>query len=238
MLLTLTRPGAVSPDTLAVDHTGLQYASVRVKTSASDSVSLHVQTATDPQGVDIPLRVFRPQVRLLVQPPIIAALGLATAGLSVVLPPGTGAETVTVRLAAEEGLVSPKTLGATVDGENAATIRSTRPGRFHVTAFVDGIPADTQSIAFVWPLSFAVATLCGVVLSGLGKFVGAKKPTPRRFLLDVLRGLPFGIIAAAAGAIGVDLVGLKLTDAVAATSVAVMLTAAFGAWGGRRIMKV
>jgi uncharacterized membrane protein YfcA len=51
---------------------------------------------------------------------------------------------------------------------------------------------------------------------------------------DIAKGAPFGFIAAAASAIGLDLLQLKVDDP--GTAIAIMLTAAIGAWGGTRVL--
>ena len=56
----------------------------------------------------------------------------------------------------------------------------------------------------------------------------------RALYWDIVKGAPFGIIAAAASAIGLDLLQLKIDDPGA--WIAVALTSAIGGWAGTRVL--
>ncbi|MEO5579268.1 MAG: hypothetical protein ABIR58_01305 [Gemmatimonadaceae bacterium] len=104
-----------------------------------------------------------------------------------------------------------------------------------IKAFIDGVEVGETVVMFERPWSFLQATLLGIVLGGFARFFGAKRRERVRSLQwDLLKGAPFGAIAAAASAIGLDLVQLKIDEPGA--WIAVMLTAAIGAWLGTRVL--
>ncbi len=138
MQLTLTGPGEVAPNRLAIAHTSLDYDSITI--SARDSVTVRIQTATDPGGVLIPVQVYRPTIELSALPGVLQAFGLGTAAISVALPPGySRADTITVRFRSQTLNVRPALLRVTADGDNNAKIRSGTPGRHAIRADVDGM---------------------------------------------------------------------------------------------------
>jgi hypothetical protein len=61
-----------------------------------------------------------------------------------------------------------------------------------------------------------------------------RKRTPGLYLGNVLKGLPYGLIVAALGALGVDVLKLNIADPGA--WIAVMVVAALGAWGGPKLL--
>jgi hypothetical protein len=234
MLLTLTRAGDIAPATLAVKHTGLDYVPIQVSTRAADSLQLHVQATGDSAGVDVPLPIYTPHLTLHVAPRAIEGFGLATTQLSVALPPGlTSRDTVLVRLESPDLQFTPSTINAAANGSNTITLRSGVPGAHEITAYADGMAPSAQSIRFAWPWLFLTAAAAGILLAGW-----ARRSDNRRqsFSRAVAKGAPFGLIAAIAAAIGIDLVGLKLAGQPLSWA-AVAVVAAFGAWVGRKVFE-
>ena len=125
-----------------------------------------------------------------------------------------------------------------VTGAEASTVRlrSGLPGVDSIHAFIDGVQVGEAIVTFVAPWSFVGATLAGILLGGFARFAGAKRRKKARALYwDMVKGAPFGILAAAAGAIGLDWLQLKIDDP--GTWIAIMLTAAVGAWAGSRLLE-
>jgi hypothetical protein len=234
MLVTLTRPGTIEPNRLAIDHISLDYQPLRIE--ASDSLSVRIQTATDPEGVYIPVPVFRPGVRLSALPQAIQAFGLATTTISVAATPGAArTDTVMLQFTSTDVRVRPPRLRLVPGGESEATVRSGTPGRHRIAAEIDGMPAGSVDVTFLWPLFFLSAAAAGVVLGGAATFFGGKRARRSSALPRIIvKGAPFGLLTAVAGALGLDWLGLHLDDP--GTWTGVMLTAALGAWAGRRIL--
>jgi hypothetical protein len=232
--LNLTGPGDVVPNRLAIDHTSLEYDSVAI--SSRDSVTVRIQTATDPTGVLIPVPIYRPAIELSVSPGVLQGLGLGTATISVALPPGfSRADTITVRLGSPTLTIRPTVLRVTPDGDNDATFRSASPGRHTVTAVIDGMQADSTEVSIVWPWLFVSAMVIGVLVGAWAALVGGRAEKPRSYGAALGKAAPFGLISAVAAALGLDLVGLHLDDA--GTWAAVWLSAAIGAYVGERILE-
>ncbi|MFL5606453.1 MAG: hypothetical protein ACJ8AD_08410 [Gemmatimonadaceae bacterium] len=232
MLLTLSRAGDIAPAALAVKHTGLEYVPIQLSTRAADSLQLHVQATGDSAGVDVPLPIYTPHLSLHVAPRSIEGFGLATTQVSVALPPGlTSRDTVLVRLESPDLQLSPSSITAVANGSNTITVRSGMPGEHEITATADGMAPSSQSLRFAWPWVFVSAAIAGILLAGWARHSDNRRQSLGRALV---KGAPFGLLAAIAAAIGIDLVGLKLAGQPLSWA-AVALIAAFGAWLGRKV---
>jgi hypothetical protein len=73
-------------------------------------------------------------------------------------------------------------------------------------------------LTFVTPWAFVGATLTGILISGRARFFSGKRRWPARMLArNITRSSPFGLLAAVAGAIGLDWMNLELDDPPART---------------------
>jgi hypothetical protein len=161
---------------------------------------------------------------------------LATTDIGVSLPRGMArTDTAIVNFSATGSPVRPATVR--VSGAEGATVRvrSGQPGANTITAFIDGVQVGHTEVVSEPPISFLVATLLGILLGGAARFVGGKRRKRLRSLpYDIMKGAPFGLLAAIAGAVGLDLAQLKLGEPGALP--AIMVTAAIGAWFGAKIL--
>ena len=234
MQLHLTGPGKVVPNRLAIDHTSLDYDSVEI--SASDSVTVRITTATDPDGVLIPVQVYRPAIKLYALPSVMQAFGLGTSVISVTLPPGHArGDTIMVVFPTQSLNVRPASLPVTADVANEAKIRSGMPGSHTISAHVNGTQADSIEVTFIWPWLFLSAAIAGLIVGGAATFFGTRAGKPTNIGTAIIKGAPFGFLTAVAAALGLDWLGLHLDDA--GTWMGVMLTAALGAYAGERILE-
>jgi len=114
-------------------------------------------------------------------------------------------------------------------------LRSGLPGPDSISAYLDGVRVGGTVVTFVTPWTFFGATLTGIIIGGLARFFSGKRRKPVRSLArDITRNAPFGLLAAIAGAIGLDWMHLKLDDPAALP--AIVVTAALGAWLGSRLL--
>jgi hypothetical protein len=161
---------------------------------------------------------------------------LGTTNISVSLPRGVArSDTAVVTFSATKAPVRPASVR--LSGGDAATLnlRSGLPGRDSIRAFLDGVQVGETIVEFNAPWMFLGATIVGLLLGGSARFVSAKRRKKARALSwDIVKGAPFGFIAAAASAIGLDLLQLKVDDP--GTAIAIVLTAAIGAWVGTRVL--
>jgi hypothetical protein len=147
----------------------------------------------------------------------------------------TRADTAILTFSSTSQPVRPATMRVTGNEAPTIRLRSGLPGPDSIRAYLDGVPVGETVITFERPWTFVVATMVGILVGGSARFFGGKRRKPIRYLLwDILKGAPFGTIAAAASAIGLDLLQLRLDDP--GTWIAVMVTAALGAWTGSRIL--
>lgn len=232
--ITTTTGGSVTPAQLAIGHTSLDYDSVRIE--STDSTNIRIRTGADPAGILIRIPVRSLTVGLIPQQTSVQAFGLGTTTISVSLPRGVArSDTAVVTFSATKAPVRPASIR--VSGGDAATLslRSGLPGRDSIRAFLDGVQVGETYVDFSAPWMFLGATVVGLLLGGSARFVSAKRRKKARALSwDIVKGAPFGFIAAAASAIGLDLLQLKVDDP--GTAIAIMLTAAIGAWVGTRVL--
>lgn len=232
--LTTTTAGSVSPVQLEIAHTSLDYATVRIE--SPDSTHIRIKTGADPVGITIPIPVQDIKVGLTPQVRAIQGFGLATTDISVALPRGMArTDTVSVTFSSTSAPVRPaKVLVAGAEGASVR-LRSGRLGPNRIDAFIDGAPAGSTTVTSVAPVAFTVATLVGLVLGGLARFYGATRRKKAKALIhDLLKGAPFGAIAAVASAVGLDLLHLKIDEGGALP--AIVITAAIGAWLGAKVL--
>ena len=170
------------------------------------------------------------------QQPTIQGFGLGTTDIGVTLPRGMRrTDTAVVSFSAPGSFVSPNKVR--VSGAEGATVRlrSGLPGRHAISAFIDGVEVGQTQVVSETPISFLVATLLGILLGGAARFVSAKRRKRVKYLQwDIIKGAPFGVLAAIAGAVGLDLAQLKLGEPGALP--AIMVTAAVGAWLGAKLL--
>jgi hypothetical protein len=195
MQLTTTTGGTVTPPTLAISHTSLDYDSVRIE--SPDATNVRIRTGADPAGIVIPI-----PVRAL----SIANLGLATTDIAISLPRGVPrSDTAIITFSSTSSPVRPSTVR--LSGAEVATVRlrSGIPGRDSISAYLDGVLVGGTGVEFVAPWVFLGAAVTGILIAGLARFFGAKRRKRANALTrDILRGAPFGVLAAIAGAIGLD----------------------------------
>jgi hypothetical protein len=117
-----------------------------------------------------------------------------------------------------------------------ATLRSGLPGKDTLWVDLDGTPAGSAGVTFVWPLAFFAATTLGVLIGTFAIFVsGPRRRRWSAFLQVLMKGLPFGLIAAIASTLGLDWFRLQVSDPGAFA--AVVVTSALGAWAGRALLE-
>jgi hypothetical protein len=231
--LTTTTGGTISPDSLAIDHTGLQYKSAEIV--STDSTNVRIRTTADPMGFLIAVPVRDMRLTLVPGQRSLEGFGLATTDITLTLPRDMErGDSASVSFSASSAPVRPASVVVRGFGTSSVRLRSGMPGQDTIKAFIDGAFVGQTEITFKSPWAFLGATLIGIILGGLARFVSAKRRKRARALYwDIIKGFPFGLIAAAGSAVGLDLVQLKIEDPGA--WIAVMLTAAVGSWVGARI---
>jgi len=234
MQLTTTTGGTVTPPTLAIDHTSLDYLSVSIE--SPDATNVRIRTGADPGGIVIPIPVRALSIAMIPQQPKLQGLGLATTDIAVSLPRGIPrGDTAIITFSSTSAPVRPSSIRLTGAEVGTVRLRSGIPGRDSISAFLDGVLVGGTGVEFVAPWVFLGAALTGIVLAGLGRFFGAKRrKRPRALTRDMVKGAPFGVLAAIAGAIGLDWLQLKIDDPAALPAIAI--TAALGAWLGSRLL--
>ncbi|MEP6493881.1 MAG: hypothetical protein ABJF01_14465 [bacterium] len=232
--LTTTSGGSVTPPQLAIGHTSLDYDSVAIE--SPDSTNVRIRTGADPAGIVIPIPVRSMSVAMIPQQRTLQGLGLATTDITVSLPRGIARrDTATITFSSTGAPVNPSSVRVVGGTTSAIRLRSGLPGADSIRAFLDGVLVGETVVVFVGPWVFLSATIAGIVLGGLARFFSAKRRKKASALTrDILKGSPFGLFAAIAGAIGFDWMHLKLDDPAALP--AIVFTAGLGAWLGSRLL--
>ena len=235
LLLTTTTGGTVSPLELAIGHTSLDYDSVSIE--STDSTNLRIRTGADPAGIVIPIPVRSMSVAMIPQQSTLQGLGLATTDIAISLPRGiTRRDTATITLSSTSAPVRPSSVRMSGSEVPTVHLRSGLPGSDSISAYLDGVRVGGTVVTFVTPWTFFGATLTGILIGGLARFFAGKRRRPARMLArDIMRSSPFGLLAAIAGAVGLDWMHLKLDDPAALP--AIVITAALGAWLGSRLLE-
>jgi len=232
--ITTTSGGTVTPMQLSILHTSLEYDSVRIE--STDSTNIRIRTGADPAGILIRVPVRSLAIAMVPQQTSLQAFGLATTNISISLPRGVARnDTAVVTFSATKAPVRPASVRLSGGDAASVNLRSGLPGTDSIRAFLDGVQVGEAAIEFDAPWTFLGATIFGLLLGGSARFVSAKRRKKVRALSwDVMKGAPFGFIAAAASAIGLDLLQLKIDDPGAV--IAIVVTAAIGAWAGARLL--
>jgi len=234
LLLSMTKGGGISPAQIAIAHTSFAYDSVLIR--SPDSNLVRISTRADQSGIFVPIPVLGMTIAMTPQLGTLQGFGLGTTDISVTLPRGIGSnQSALVSFSATGSPVRPDKVR--VSGAEGATVhrRSGLPGTNTIHAFIDGVEVGHTEVVSAPPISFLVATLLGILLGGVARFVGGKRRKRVRSLpWDIVKGAPFGLLASIGGAVGLDLVQLKLGEPGALP--AIMVTAAIGAWFGVKIL--
>jgi hypothetical protein len=166
----------------------------------------------------------------------LEGFGLATTDITLTLPRGMArTDSAMISFSASSAPVQPASILVTGAGTSTVRLRSGLPGQDTIRAFLDGVLVGDTEVTFKRPWTFLGATLIGIVLGGFARFVSARRRKRARALYwDIIKGSPFGVLAAAASAIGLDLLQFKIEDP--GTWMAVMVTSLVGAWLGARIL--
>jgi hypothetical protein len=230
--LTTVSSGRVAPVQLLLEHTGLDYVPVTVE--SPDSTSVRIRTGADTVGVIVPIP--RRTLAFTVRPvrAAIAGFGLATTEIVLSPPPGVPRSDTAVLNLVGASLSSAR---VEVSGGGATVrLRSGLPGAGDsITALLDGVVVGGTRVRYTFPFEFLFATAAGLLLAGAARFVGGKRRKQRsQFTRDVFTGAPAGVIVACAAAVGLDLLGLKLSEP--GSWAAVMVTSALGAFAGTKVL--
>jgi hypothetical protein len=178
MQLTTTTGGTVTPPTLAISHTSLDYDSVRIE--SPDATNVRIRTGADPEGIVIPIPVRALSIAMIPQQPKLQGLGLATTDIAISLPRGVPrGDTAIITFSSTGSPVRPSSVR--LSGAEVATVRlrSGIPGRDSISAYLDGVLVGGTGVDFVAPWAFLGAALTGILIAGLARFFGAKRRKPR-----------------------------------------------------------
>lgn len=195
-----------------------------------------VRASTDPDGVEIDLRVVRPTLTVAITPDHIQGLGLELAAVNIVAPGLPNPKGRTITLTSTKGSLTNTQVQLSDQGTAQTRIRSIAIGSTRIEAtsppLAEGI---SHEITFVWPWPFALAAILGGAIGAFVRRRQAKRNEGRGqgLLGDVLTGGLAGLVVAVLYAIGVNL--LPVTPTATAGEALVFGLAALGGFLGLRM---
>ena len=237
-ILMIAEADSIVPASLVIDHTNLPFETVRIlATDPGDSVLVRIRPDFDPGGTEIAVPVVRPPLILRVSPRAIQGYGLETAVVMVLV---SRPDTVIVALTSDRGSLDPGHVAVARRSPGEAKLRSS--GRGVATVSAESPPllgAVEVQVAYVFPWAFLMAALLGGLVGGFLRDTSAavshrRRPSLLPFLGNTLTGTLTGILAAAAWAVGINLVNVSSKASTGEAVVAVI--AALGAAAGPQIV--
>src|SRR6266550_2250388 len=135
--LTTTTGGDISPDSLEIDHTSIQYRSAQIV--SADSTNVRVRTTADPTGfvIGVPVRDMR--LTLIPGQRSLEGFGLATTDITLTLPRDMErGDSASVSFSASGAPVRPTSVVVRGFGTSSVRLRSGLPGQDTIKAFIDG----------------------------------------------------------------------------------------------------
>jgi hypothetical protein len=234
LMLATRSGGTVSPHSMNVSHTSLEYDSVSIE--SPDSTSVLLRTGADRVGITVPIPVRAIVASMIPDQRAIQGFGLATTEISVSLPRGLSrADTAVLTFVSTGAPVKPAILRLAGGDAGVLKLRSGMPGSDSIRAYLDGVPVAETVVGIKAPWPFLQATIIGVVLGGALRWSAQRRKSFRSLGWDIIRGMPFGAVAAAALSVGLTLLPVNVEDPSA--WVGVMVTAALGAWVGSPLLR-
>ena len=209
--------------------------SVRARSSA-DAVPLKFRPSFDTAVSEVPIPIIRPRLVVRVSPDRIQGLGLETADVMVraegLAEPGDRE----VALQTSAGRLEPSGLvKLNKQGIATASLRSVGVGDGMVIAESAGLaPAESNRVKFQVPGAFFLSALFGGLVGGGLRASTRGRLTSKKWFVSLGAGAATGLLIAAAGAVGINLIGFKMSARAGEAMVFVVAGAA--AWFGMRLL--
>ncbi len=225
-LLVTGNVDKVAPDLLSLERTD-EFKPVELR-AADPPAEVKVQVRAADRGLELNVPVHRPRATVDVNPRTIQGFGLESAQVNIRtegLPNPNGRS---VRLRTSSGRLEPATLTLNENGVAHAELRSAGFGPVSVEVSVFQLSPDRSEIEFVWPWRFLGFALLGGVLGSAIQWLRAPSGRRRVNWKPALAGVLTGLLAAAAAAVGINLLSIDLPS-LGGESLALVI-AALGAW--------
>ncbi len=241
VLLTASA-GAPSPAQLTLDHTNLPYTPVRLTapSASSDVIMLHIRTDLDAGTDAIPVSVLRPGLRLIATPKRIAGYGLEVATLGLITDVARPRGATVVMLSSDRGKVEHPQVVLDSTGAATSTIRSAGLGRATIVAQSAAFQTQSETVDFVFPAAFLIASAIGGLVGGLVREGWATWQAKKRvrvwhFIAGVVLAAVGGIIVVVAWAFGINLLDINPVGSGSGEAL-IGLISALGAFGGLSVI--
>lgn len=225
-LLVTGNVDKVAPDLLTLERTD-DFKPVELR-AADPPTEVKVRVRAADRGLELNVPVHRPRATIDVNPGTIQGFGLESAQVNIRtegLPSPNGRS---VRLRTSSGRLEPATLTLNEHGVAHAELRSAGFGPVSVEVSVFQLTPDRSEVEFAWPWRFLGFALLGGVLGSAIQWLRSTSGRRRVNLKPALAGVLTGLLAAAASAVGVNLLSIDLPS-LGGESLA-LVVAALGAW--------
>lgn len=228
LLLVTANVDRVAPDLISLSRTN-EFKPVEL--SAADPTSeVKVKVRAADRGLELNVPVHRPRATLDVNPRRIQGFGLESAQIHIRTEGLPNPKGRSVRLQTSSGRLLSNGLTLDENGVAHAELRSAGFGSASLEVSVFQLAPDTSAVEFEWPWRFLGFALLGGAVGSLTNFLQTASPKRRRTNWKPLAaGMLTGLMAAAASAVGVNLLALDLPN-MGGESLALVVSA-IGAWG-------
>jgi hypothetical protein len=201
---------------------------VELRATAPDP-EVQVQVRAADRGLELKVPVFKPKAALNVNPKVIQGFGLESAQVHIRAEglPNPEGRSVTLRSNSGKFISS----GLKLDNRGVAHTELRSAGVGPVMVEVNGFPltSATYDVEFAWPWRFLVFALLGGVLGSAAHFLQTPTKGRRTNWKPLFAGVLLGLLAAAASAVGVNILTISLPTM--GGEVLALVVAALGAWG-------
>lgn len=223
---------SITPSEVSLDHTNLPFSIVEILArNPGDDVQVRIRPDFDPEGIELAVPVVRPVLTIRASPKRIQGYGLETADLVVRAEGAPSANVPTVILYSENARPEPATISLDpATGTATATVRSSGIGLATVTAEIEGLDKAAETLQFVFPWAFVIASLAGGLVGGLYVFLrrrtdGTKRVRAGGLAWHLLLGSCAGFLGSVAYSVGLNLLPGGLHPAATVGEALVFVTA-------------
>jgi hypothetical protein len=228
----------VTPSSFTVETTNKWVSVGLTAINPANEFKARVRTSTDPDGLEIDIRVVRPTLTVTVTPDHIQGLGLELATVNIIAAGVPNPQGRTITLTATKGSLTNTQVQLTDQGTAQTEIRSIAVGGTMIEAISPPLDKGvSREVPFVWPWPFAIAAVLGGTVGVVVRRKTSSGNATRKqsVLVRVLIGALEGVVVAVLYAVGVNL--LPVTPTARAGEALVFALAALGAFLGLRLPK-
>lgn len=219
----------VEPNSITISETVAVYQIV-LETRPPRVQLVPVQIIGGGRDMKFDIPVLLPKLELFADRKKLTGFGLATALVTVQVPPDAADRPVPVILSASQGEISPSHLNVSSGTWDTLKVRSAGIGWDTLVVTSLALEDGVLVLHYTWPISYAMATLIGALLGAIFSAQRSRAqgvPGGRSMAAKVFANTVSGVIVSIAYSVGLNLTGVEMP--VGQSEAAVFVAAAIGA---------